>query len=147
MFPASLCEDVLQRKTQVSSTDDIVTQKKAHLNDTARDLGKGHAALIQRVQDDDKRRTEAPDDTDDDPCGEPTHAVNGTREEERERDQNEHDNRLVGIKSSGSVSERERKKIADQGDRGPRGEAEGLGKVGGIEVWIRDYDRFFIVRG
>jgi len=39
------------------------------------------------------------------------------------------------------------KSIADQGDRGPRGEAEGLGKVGGIEVWIRDYDRFFIVRG
>ena len=45
--------------------------------------------------------SEAPGDTND-PCGESTHAINGTREDERERDQNERDDRLVGIKSSGS---------------------------------------------
>ena len=72
---------------------------QVHLDNTARDLGKGCAAFVQRVQYDGNRRTEAPDDTDDHPRGEPTHAKNGTREEERKWDQNEHDNSLVGIKS------------------------------------------------
>jgi len=44
------------------------------------------------------------------------HAINETREEEQERDRNMHDDHLVGIKLSGSVSEQERKKTADQGD-------------------------------
>jgi hypothetical protein len=80
--------------------------KKAHFNDTARDLSNGNAALKQWVQDDGKCRTEAPEDPDDDPCCESTHAINGTCEEERERDQNKHDNSLAGIKLSESVPER-----------------------------------------
>jgi hypothetical protein len=80
---------------------------KAHFNDTARDLRNGSAALPQWVQDDGKRRTEAPEDPDDDPCCESTHAINGACEEERKRDQNKHDNSLAGIKSSESVPERE----------------------------------------
>ena len=60
--------------------------KNTHLSDTAQDLGKGDAALPQRIQDDGERRTEAPDDPDDDPCCESTDAENGTRKEEREWD-------------------------------------------------------------
>jgi len=71
MLPASPCKDVL--------------------DDTARDLGNGDATLIQRVQHHSDRGTEAPDDPDDDPCGKSAHAKDGTREEERERYQNEHD--------------------------------------------------------
>lgn len=80
--------------------------EKAYFSDTARDLNDGNAALPQWVQNDGKRRTEAPEDPNDDPCCESTHAINGTCEEERERDQNKHDNSLAGIKSSESVSER-----------------------------------------
>lgn len=86
MFPASGCKDVLREK-QVRITHYVGIQK-AHFNYTARNLRNGNAALPQRVQDDSKRRTEAPDDPDDDPCSESTHAINGTCEEERERDQN-----------------------------------------------------------
>lgn len=80
--------------------------KNAHFNDTARDLSNGNAALPQWVQDDGKRRTEAPNDPDDHPCSEPTHTINGTCEEEREGDQNKHDKSLTDIKSSESVPER-----------------------------------------
>jgi hypothetical protein len=80
--------------------------ERAHFNDTARDLSNGNAALPQWVQDDGKRRTEAPEYPNDDPCCESTHAINGTCEEERKRDQNKHDNSLAGIKSSESVPER-----------------------------------------
>ena len=91
-------------------------KKKAHFSDTTRDLSNGNAALPQWVQDDGKRRTEAPEDPDDDPCCESMHAINGTCEEERERDQNKHDNSLAGIKSSGSVrraGERSQTKAAE----------------------------------
>lgn len=102
MSPASRCKDVLQERKQVSIIHDEGEQK-AYLDDTAEDLNNGDAALPQRIQDDCKRRTEAPDDPDDDPCGESMHAENGTRKEERERDQNKHDNSLVGVKLSESV--------------------------------------------
>ena len=108
MFPASKCEDVLREKKQVRITHDVGAKKKAHFNDTARDLSNGNAALPQWVQDNGKRRTEAPEDPDDDPCCESMHAINGTCEEEWERDQNKHDNSLAGIKSSESVPERGR---------------------------------------
>jgi hypothetical protein len=102
-FPTS--KDVLPGKKTVSIIHDVA-QKYTHLNNTAQDLCKGIAALPQRVQDHGNRRTEAPDDPDDDPCGEPTDAKNGTRKEEREWYQNKHDESLVAIKSSESVSER-----------------------------------------
>jgi hypothetical protein len=112
MFPASGCKDVLQEKKQVRIVHDVGAQK-AHFSDTARDLTNGNATLPQWVQDDGKRRTEAPENPDDDPCCESTHAINGTCEEERERDQNKQDNSLAGIKSSESVPERG--EITDQG--------------------------------
>jgi len=102
--------------------------KNAHLDDTTRDLEKGGRVLVQRVEDDGNHRREARDDADNDTCGESMHAINGTHKEEQERNQNEHGDRLMGIKSSGSVSEQERKKTADQDDQLPRGEAEGLSK-------------------
>jgi hypothetical protein len=105
MFPASECKDVLREKKQVRIIHDVGAQK-AHFNYTARDMNNGNTALPQWVKDDGKRRTEAPDDPDDDPCCESTHAINSTCEEERERDQNKHDNSLAGIKSSESVPER-----------------------------------------
>lgn len=105
MFPASECKNVLQEKKQVRIVQDVGDQK-AHFSDPAPNLKNGNTALPQWVQDDGKRRTEAPEDPDDDPCCESTHAINGTCEEERERDQNKHDNSLGGIKSSESVPER-----------------------------------------
>jgi hypothetical protein len=71
-----------------------VLLNRVHLDDTARNLEKGGAAFPQRVQHDGNRRTEAPNNPDDDPCGEPTHTKDGTREEERERDQNEQNESL-----------------------------------------------------
>jgi len=76
------------------------------LNHSPRYLSKSGTTLPQRIQHDSKSRTEAPDNSDDDPCTEPTHAENGAREEERERDQQEHNKR--------------------QGELRPRSEAEGL---------------------
>lgn len=70
-----------------------------HLDDTARNQEKCTAAFPQRVQHDGNRRTEAPNNPDDDPRGEPTHAKDGTREEEWERDQNKQNKSLDGIKS------------------------------------------------
>jgi hypothetical protein len=67
----------------------VLLLNQVHLDDTARDLGKGKAALPQRVQHDGNRGTEAPDDPDDDPYGKSTHAKDGTREEEWEWDQDE----------------------------------------------------------
>src|SRR6267142_1503135 len=72
---------------------------QVHLDDTARNLEKGTAAFPQRVYHDGNRRTEAPNNPDDDPCGKPTHAKDGTRKEEWERDQNEQNKSLNGIKS------------------------------------------------
>lgn len=89
---------------------------KTHLDDTARDLENSDAALIQRVKNDGNRRAEAPEDPDDDPHGEATHAKNGTREEKWEWDQNEHDKSLVGIKKSSELNLEWGGETADQGD-------------------------------
>ena len=78
---------------------------RVHLDNTAPNLGKGSAALPQRVQHNGNRRTEAPEDPDDDPGGKPTHAKDGTREEEWKRDQNEQNKSLVGIETLELVSE------------------------------------------